>query len=303
MTDCPHIHIQDSGLQAFREIIREETDGGRDIVRFLKGAMNREYSNYEPHHELEAAKTLVKYGSKEAELYVAANTAPKRRRTSGSSRSVPREPVQSEARPEHSRRAEGDRDPIMAPLEDEMARFIREETDNGRTIVRTLIHTMEAREDPYKPHHNLEAARQLTDNGFPITGDLICPPDCTHHSAPAEGAAESMGADGGADEEPFDKEVWDGIIAELKQLEEDGVITPDPNPPKLNYTYCGPPDDYVIPPEVAAEEAAKFRADIALRVERQKKWPEIEERRRKKLAQIYPSHSDDTPSNSDPPDP
>ena len=96
-----------------------------------------------------------------------------------------------------------------------------------------------------------------------------------------------------AEEEPFDKEVWDGIIAELKQLEEDGVITPDPNPPKLNYTYCGPPDDYVIPPEVAAEEAAKFRADIALRVERQKQWPEIEERRRKKLAQIYPSHSDD----------
>ena len=87
-----------------------------------------------------------------------------------------------------------------------------------------------------------------------------------------------------ADEEPFDKEVWDGIIAELKQLEEDGVITPDPNPPKLNYTYYGPPDGYVIPPEVAAEEAAKFRADIALRVERQKQWPEIEERRRKKLA-------------------
>ena len=104
-----------------------------------------------------------------------------------------------------------------------------------------------------------------------------------------------MGADGGADEEPFDKEVWDGIIAELKQLEEDGIITPDPNPPKLNYTYCGPPDDYVIPPEVAAEEAAKFRADIALRVERQKKWPEIEERRRKKLAKIYPSHSEEDP--------
>ena len=80
MSDCPHIHIQDSGLQAFRDIIREETDGGRDIVRFLKGAINREYSNYEPHHELKAAKILVKYGSKEAELYVAANTAPRRRR-------------------------------------------------------------------------------------------------------------------------------------------------------------------------------------------------------------------------------
>ena len=184
MSDCPHIHIQDSGLQAFRDIIREETDGGRDIVRFLKGAINREYSNYEPHHELKAAKMLVKYGSKEAELYVAANTAPKRRRTSGSSRSAPREPVQSEARPEHSRRAEGDRDPIMDPLKDEMARFIREETGNGLSIVRTLIHTMEAREDPYKPHHNLEAAKQLTDSGFPPTGDLLCAPDCSHH-APA----------------------------------------------------------------------------------------------------------------------
>ena len=40
------------------------------------------------------------------------------------------------------------------------------------------------------------------------------------------------------------------------------------------------------------EEAAAFKAEIELRVERQKQWPEIEERRRKKLAQIYPSHTD-----------
>ena len=46
------------------------------------------------------------------------------------------------------------------------------------------------------------------------------------------------------------------------------------------------------------EEDAKFRAGIALRAERRKKWPEIEERRRKKLAQIYPSHSDDGPSET-----
>ena len=42
----------------------------------------------------------------------------------------------------------------------------------------------------------------------------------------------------------------------------------------------------------AAEAAAKLRADIKLRLERQKQWPEIEERRRQKLAQIYPSHTD-----------
>ena len=291
MTDCPHIHIQDSGLQAFREIISEETDGGRTIARFLNDAVEGRLPDFEPQHRLKAAKMLKEYGSEKAERFIRTYSAPKRPRTA----SVPSGSAQSEG--------QADRDPIMDSFEDDIARAIRQETGNGLSIVNNLIHIMESREDPYKPQHNLEAARQLTDNGFPPTDALICRPECTHHSAPAEGAAESMGADGGADEEPFDKEVWDGIIAELKQLEEDGVITPDPNPPKLNYTYCGPPDDYVIPPEVAAEEAAKFRADIALRVERQKQWPEIEERRRKKLAQIYPSHSDDTPSNSDPPDP
>ena len=44
------------------------------------------------------------------------------------------------------------------------------------------------------------------------------------------------------------------------------------------------------------EEAAKFWADIELRIERQKQWPAIEERRRKKLERIYPSHSDDDDS-------
>ena len=69
--------------------------------------------------------------------------------------------------------------------------------------------------------------------------------------------------------------------------------------PRNTYSYYLPPEDYVIPPEVAAEEAAKFRAEIALRAERRKNWPKIEERRRKKLEQIYPSHSED---DGDPPD-
>ena len=94
------------------------------------------------------------------------------------------------------------------------------------------------------------------------------------------------------DDEPFDVEVWDGIIAELKQKEEQGILTPDPNAPKIDYSYYLPPDDFDLTPYLD-EEDAKFRAGIALRAERRKKWPEIEERRRKKLAQIYPSHSDD----------
>ena len=281
MPDCPHIHIQDSGLQAFRDIIREETDGGRDIVRFLKGAINREYSNYEPHHELKAAKMLVKYGSKEAELYVAANTAPKHRRTSGSSRSAPREPVQGEP--------EG-RDPIMDPLKDEMARFIREETNNGHSIVRTLIHTMEAREDPYKPHHNLEAAKQLTDSGFPPTGDLLCAPDCSHHAPAHPEPIEGDGTPDSTKEEFVPDPGWVETLHEIKRMEDEGIIDNveyDPFNPKSHMTGT---EEEIRP--FASEVAAKFRAELELQAERRAKWPEIEERRRKKLAQIYPSHSE-----------
>ena len=39
MTQYPHEHEPDTGRQTFRDIIREETDGGRSIARFLTNAM------------------------------------------------------------------------------------------------------------------------------------------------------------------------------------------------------------------------------------------------------------------------
>ena len=185
MPDCPHIHVQDSGLQAFRAFIREETDDGQTIGRFLIDAMEGRLPDFKGHHRLEAAKMLRDYGSEVADEYIRNYTAPKPRRSTAAEGS----PAQGEARPEHEpalslskdRRAEG-RDPIIDPIKDEMARFIREETNNGQSIVRNLIQIMEAREDPYKPNHNLDAARQLTDNGFPVTGDLLCATECSHHA-------------------------------------------------------------------------------------------------------------------------
>ena len=73
---------------------------------------------------------------------------------------------------------------------------------------------------------------------------------------------------------------------------DEGILTPDPNAPPIDISAYRMPKDFDITP-YAAEEAAAFRAEIELRIERQKQWPEIEERRRKKLAQTYPSHSDD----------
>ena len=104
--------------------------------------------------------------------------------------------------------------------------------------------------------------------------------------SPVEGAAESKD-----EEEPFDEEVWEEILAELKKKEEAGILHPDPNAPKIDISSYLPPEDFDLTPYL--DQADAFWAKNTLRLERQKQWPEIEERRRKKLEQIYPSHSED----------
>ena len=92
--------------------------------------------------------------------------------------------------------------------------------------------------------------------------------------------------------------------AEVQRMKDELGIKPDPDAPKHRITVPEIPPEWIANNiDVIREEAAKFREELDLRLERQKQWPAIEERRRKKLAQIYPSHSDDEPSRSNPPDP
>ena len=289
MPDCPHNHIQDSGLQAFRDFIREETDGGRDIVRFLKGAVNREYSNYKPHHELEASRILTHYGyeddSERDRRHKASKSRPVLSSVEGRSSSNG-SPSANNPVPKN----DGDRDPAIDDFRD----LIRQETNDGLTIVRNLVHMMETREDPYKPQHNLAAAKELIYNGFPITDALLCSPDCSHH-APAH--PEPIEGDDSESEEFVPDPGWVETVLEIKRMEDEGIIDNveyDPFKPMYNWA----PKEVVMP--YAKEVAAKFRAKLDLQAERRANWPEIEERRRKKLEQIYPSHSED--EDGEPPD-
>ena len=100
----------------------------------------------------------------------------------------------------------------------------------------------------------------------------------------------------------IDPEALAEVRAEIQRMKDEGILTPDPNAPKIDISMYRMPKDFDATP-YAKEAAAKFWANIELRLERQKQWPAIEERRRKKLAQIYPSHSEDESGNSDPPDP
>ena len=284
MPDCPHIHIQDNGLEAFRQIIHEETDGGRDIVRFLKGAVKREYSDYEPHHELEASRILAHYGYEDSAEPGTQHNASKPRRSSSNGSRVANNPVPKK---------DEDRDPAIDDFRD----LIREETNDGLTIVRNLIHIMETREDPYKPHHNLAAAKELIYNGFPIADGLLCSYDCPHHAPAQPDTVEGDGASGSNERESDPDPAWIETLQEIKRMEDEGEIDKvDYDPFKPVYDWA--PKEAVMP--YADEVAAAFRAELDLRAERRAGWPEIEERRQKKLAEIYPSHSDDDPEN--PPD-
>ena len=172
-------------------------------------------------------------------------------------------------------------------------------TNNGQTLRATLMEIAFA--DPEDastiPSHRRRAATLLIDRALGTNPTAVqsglCPscrrkwtthPGSHSHPEPSQVVGE-------VEEEPFDKEVWEGIIAELNQMEEDGTVTPDPDAPEFDMSaYMKWTDEEIEP--YAAEAAAKLRADIKLRLERQKQWPEIEERRRQKLAQIYPSHTD-----------
>ena len=177
-------------------------------------------------------------------------------------------------------------------------KHILEITNNCLTLMTVLTDIYRAPDDDpkVKDSHRVRAGRMLVDRitaMYPTAvrsaaDGLVLSGDYSEHS-------QSVQDD---DDEPFDEELWDEIIAELKQKEEAGIITPDPDAHIADAPINMPPEGF--DETILAEEAAKFRAQNALRIERRKKWPEIEERRRKKLAQTYPSHSEGQPG--DPPD-
>ena len=171
------------------------------------------------------------------------------------------------------------------PLQTIIQQHILEITNNGQTLRNTLEEIARAKDEPkVKPCHRARAARILLDRllGTSVrSGAGLAPvPDAAEAKPKFTFDAEKLDA------------AWAEVLANTKRLEDEGIL--DPNRPvrKFDISNLMKATDEEIAP-YAAEEAAKFRAEIDLRVERQKKWPEIEEYRRKKLAEIYPSHSQD----------
>ena len=161
------------------DIVREETDDGRLIVRFLIDVMQGLLEQSKPCHQLDAARQLLNLGFQQAQTFIDTNT--------------------HASSPQKKLRALRVLGVETTPLHRELAAIIREETDNGRTTVRFLTDVMQGNLPDFKPHHRLSAAKELLRRGFdnPVptdAGDSAGEESAPEESAPAEKTTKSPGA-------------------------------------------------------------------------------------------------------------
>ena len=294
----------------FANAVLAETDGGREIVLMLHDIAQGVRENATTNDRINASNILIDGGLGKCPKKAPATTSPNPNPSNDKPKAdkQPKSPRlvtqlgdslhRSFGPPPEAKSPTPIQDENQDPVSPEpfdpysIQKHILEITNNCLTLMSVLTDIYRAPDDDpkVKDSHRVRAGRMLVDRITAMYPNaVLSAADGLVLSADYPENSQSVQDD---DDEPFDVEVWDGIIAELKQKEEQGILTPDPNAPKIDYSYYLPPDDFDLTPYLD-EEDAKFRAGIALRAERRKKWPEIEERRRKKLAQIYPSHSDD----------
>ena len=318
--------IQSDPARRFADKILARTNNGRDVIDLLHDISNGAH-NANKNDRVTAAKYLVERGyGKCPKLPPAADPDPTPETGDTDAETPPESPSPaSHGGPESPRLVTQVTDALNdslgpAPsahsspqstqpsdpfsIQSSIQDYIIEITNDGDTLIDTLIEIAYAGDDDptVTSYHRTRAGRILGDHALgtdPNTlRNAVCP-GCrqswtTHTCSPVH--PERSAAESKDEEEPFDEEVWEEILAELKKKEEAGILHPDPNAPKIDISSYLPPEDFDLTPYL--DQADAFWAKNTLRLERQKQWPEIEERRRKKLEQIYPSHSEE----GEPPD-
>ena len=149
------------------DIVREKTGDGALIIDFFTDVMTGRIDGAELCHRIDAAKQLVKYGSKDAAEFIAKyKGVPCGHSTRG--RPNPADPCTTEERtlvdvtlnapPTLTR----DFLTVLSGIDEFlMARLIRAQTVDGVTIIEFLDDVMQDRTDGFKTHHRIAAAKEL----------------------------------------------------------------------------------------------------------------------------------------------
>ena len=120
--------------------IRDNTDDGHDIVRFLIDVMNDDIEGCTLSQRLAAARLLTIYGQDDADDFIAENT------------------------PDTDETKNGRR--IWIEIDEGLRTLIRARTDDGRVICMFLIDVMEGKYEGTYIGHRVSAARELLSRAF-----------------------------------------------------------------------------------------------------------------------------------------
>ena len=149
------------------DIVREKTGDGALIIDFFTDVMTGRIEGAELCHRIDAAKQLVKYGSKDAAEFIAKyKGVPCGHSING--RPNPADPCIAEERslvavtlnapPTLTR----DFLTVLSGIDEFlMARLIRAQTADGFTVIEFLDDVMQDRTDGFKTHHRIAAAKEL----------------------------------------------------------------------------------------------------------------------------------------------
>ena len=149
------------------DIVREKTGDGALIIDFFTDVMTGRIEGAELCHRIDAAKQLVKYGSKDAAEFLAKyKGVPCGHSING--RPDPADPCPAEERSlvavTLNAPATLTRDflTVLSGIDEFlMARLIRAQTADGVTIIDFLDDVMQDRTDGFKTHHRIAAAKEL----------------------------------------------------------------------------------------------------------------------------------------------
>ena len=149
------------------EIVREKTDNGRLIIDFFTDVMRGKIEGAQLCHRMDAAKELVKFGSAEAVIFIAkykgipcGHSTRGRRDSADTCIAEERSLVEVTLNAPASLTRE-----FLTVLSgiDEflMRRLIRAQTVDGGTIIEFLDDVMQDRNEGFKTHHRIAAAKEL----------------------------------------------------------------------------------------------------------------------------------------------
>ena len=145
-------------LEDLAEFVRQETDGGREIMRFFLDVMRNRYKDAKMSHRFTAAHELARFGCEEAKELLKA--VPR----SGNGRTSSRAPA--EPRPK-----------------DELADFIKFETDDGKEVIRFYLNVMRNRVEDARMGHKISAAKELLRRAFDDVLKISSDEDDLHRGA------------------------------------------------------------------------------------------------------------------------